>query len=97
MSIQRGRDHEEISRMTIDPLVTAMLSMLHRLCDGQVSIAIGGSRAKGFVDQWSDLDVYLFSMTVLPRPDRETVVSTTLPNACNVTSWGCAPLRGGRN
>jgi len=76
--------------MTTDPLVRAMLPMLHKLCDGAVSIAIGGSRTKGSADRWSDLDVYLFSMTVLPRPDRETVVLTMLSNVCNVTSWGGA-------
>lgn len=66
-----GRDYEEVCLMTTDLLVTAMLPMLHKLCDGQVSIAIGGSRTKGYADQWSDLDIYLFSMTVLPRLDRE--------------------------
>ncbi len=75
--------------MTTDLLVTAMLPMLRKLCDGQVSIAIGGSRTKGSADRWSDLDVYLFSMTVLPRPDRETLVPAMLPNVCHVTSWGC--------
>lgn len=75
--------------MTTDPLVTAMLPMLHRLCDGSVSIAIGGSRTKGSADRWSDLDVYLFSMTVRSRPGREALVSTMLPNACEVSSWGC--------
>lgn len=75
--------------MTTDSLVTAMLPILYRLCDSQVSIAIGGSRTKGSADRWSDLDVYLFSMRVLPRSERETVVSTMLPNVCHVTSWGC--------
>jgi len=75
--------------MTPDPLVTTLLPLLHRLCADQVSIAIEGSRAKGYADRWSDLDVYLFSRTVLPRPNRETVVSTILPNVRNVTSWGC--------
>lgn len=75
--------------MTTDLLVTAMLPMLHKLCDGQVSIAIGGSRSKGSADQWSDLDVYLFSTSVLPGQDRKRVVSTMLPTVCNVTAWGC--------
>ncbi len=75
--------------MTLEQLVTTLLPLLHTLCDGSVSIAIGGSRAKGNVDQWSDLDLYLFSMTVLSRPDREALVSTMLPNACDVRSWGC--------
>jgi hypothetical protein len=75
--------------MTPNPLVTVMLPLLHKLCDGRVSVAIGGSRAKGSADRWSDLDVYLFSMTVLSRLDREAVVSTMLPNVSNVTSWGC--------
>lgn len=89
MRIQQRSDHQEASRGSIDLLVTAMLPALHKLCDGQVSIAIGGSRTKGSADRWSDLDVYLFSITVLPRADRETVVSTLLPNVCRVTSWGC--------
>ncbi|MBI5672171.1 MAG: DUF4037 domain-containing protein [Nitrospirae bacterium] len=75
--------------MTTDPLVTAMLPMLHKLCDGQVCIAIGGSRAKGSADQWADLDIYLFSTTVRTCPDRETLVSALLPEARNVTTWGC--------
>jgi hypothetical protein len=50
--------------MTPDPLVTAMLPSLHKLCDGGLGIAIGGSRAKGSANRWSDLDGYLFSMTL---------------------------------
>lgn len=75
--------------MTIDLLVTPLLPLLHKLCDGRVSIAIGGSRAKGSADQWADLDIYLFSTTVRTRPDREALVSALLPNARNVTTWGC--------
>ncbi len=75
--------------MTSDPFVAALLPLLHRLCVGRVSIAIGGSRAKGGADRWSDLDLYLFSMDVPPRQERERLVTTMLPNASEVTSWGC--------
>lgn len=75
--------------MIPDPLVTMLLPLLHRLCAGQVSIAIGGSRAKGYADRWSDLDVYLFSRTILPRQDRQALVPNILPNACDVSAWGC--------
>lgn len=89
VSKSRGRDYEKVCEMTSDPVVTVLLPLLHQLSKGSVNIAIGGSRAKGSADRWSDLDVYLFSRSLVPCPEREALVASLLPNASEVRAWGC--------
>lgn len=55
--------------------IEAIVPVLMEMLTGRYVIALGGSYAKGYVDEFSDLDFYVYTEGVKPLEERRSILS----------------------
>lgn len=74
--------------LPVQTAVDELLPLVRQFASDAFGIVLGGAHAKGTADPESDLDLYVFSQTILSGDRREQLVADFSARVDGVASWG---------
>ena len=69
-------------------VVDGLMPLLRQFPRSEYGIAVGGAHAKGTADTESDLDIYVFSGSILSNAERTRLTNRFSPGIARTVSWG---------
>jgi predicted nucleotidyltransferase len=80
--------HRRVLDVATQAVVDDLLPVVRRFATSDYGIALGGAHAKGTADPESDLDLYVFSDTILSTDKRVRLLTDFGPPVGGIVSWG---------
>ncbi|MHB1460672.1 MAG: DUF4037 domain-containing protein [Armatimonadota bacterium] len=80
--------HNPVLSEQTTAMVQELIPLFRQFATSEYGIAIGGAHAKGVADDESDLDIYLFSSSILSNDDRTRLTGGFSPDITEIVTWG---------